>query len=277
MVRHRRLALFGAVAFGLVGLTVGLTDCPGPRTFIFPAPPPRPVTPPPGAALIEAPIPGGGKAYALRFPAPAGAPTVVHFHGNAEQLSGQVWLGEELAKRGLGFYAIEYPGYGPAAALGPPTEEGLYAAADAALAHLRDALGVPASDTVLMGWSLGTGVAAEMATRGHGSRLVLCSPYTSIPDMAERATTSAARAIIDDRFDTAAKAPRLAQPTLIIHGTLDRTIPVDMGRRLDELFPESELLELPAAGHNVWRVGGAALLDRLAAFAHGGRRRPEAF
>ena len=43
--------------------------------------------------------------------------------------------------------------------------------------------GVGPERIVLWGTSLGTGVAAEMARRGRGGRLVLVSPYTSIPDL----------------------------------------------------------------------------------------------
>ena len=45
-------------------------------------------------------------------------------------------------------------------------------------------------------------------------------------------------------------APRLAGPTLVIHGLEDRIIPVEHGRRLALALPAARYLEVPDAGHN---------------------------
>jgi alpha-beta hydrolase superfamily lysophospholipase len=52
------------------------------------------------------------RVYTYYIPAKDGLPTVVIFHGNAEQLADQLSLAEDFADVGLGVYAIEYPGYG---------------------------------------------------------------------------------------------------------------------------------------------------------------------
>lgn len=138
-----------------------------------------------GATLHEIPS-GMGTVFALHRAGPAGSATVVHFHGNAEQLADTVAHGAELNARGLGFNAIEFPGYGLAHD-GAPSEASLWAAAESALSYLENHLKVSREQIVLEGRSLGTGVSTEMARRGWGARLVLISPYTSIPDMAAQA------------------------------------------------------------------------------------------
>jgi len=222
------------------------------RQLVFPVPPGAREPKLPGATLLRIPGPEGSTVYALHVPAPEGAPTVVHFHGNGEQLAdGSTWLAQHFQEAGLGFYAVEYPGYGLAAVGQGPSEKGIYAAAERALAHLHGALGVPKERTVLQGQSLGSGVAVEMAKRGLGTRLVLITPYTSIVEVGARIFPwLPASLLVRDPFDSAAKAPELKLPVLIVHGTRDEVIPVDMGQRLGTLFPNATTRILEGKRHN---------------------------
>ncbi len=239
------------------------------RNILFPVPPGAREPQMPGATLLRIPGPGGSTVYVLHVPAPPGAPTVVHFHGNGDQLADQVPVAQRFKEAGLGFYVMEYPGYGLAAGRGP-SEQGIYAAAEVALAHLHGALGVPRERTVLQGQSLGSGVAVEMARRGLGERLVLLTPYTSIVDMgARRFPWLPTRLLARDRFDNAAKAAEVKMPVLIVHGTRDEVIPVDMGQALGRLFPHATVHLVEGATHNdVFYAPG--VLQELVRFARAG-------
>jgi uncharacterized protein len=239
------------------------------RSMLYPAPR-RPVAPDlEGAKLERLAGPEGRTVYALHVPAAQSAPTIVHFHGNGEELADQVPLARALRSLGLGLLAVEYPGYGLARDESP-TESRIYADAEVAIARLRE-LGVPRERTVLMGLSLGSGVAAEMALRGHGSRLILLAPFTSVVDMARRALpVLPAGLLVRDRYDTAAKAPSIAVPTLIVHGDRDELIPFAMGQRLSELLPNCRLSAISGAGHNnLFAEHGARVLEEIAWFSRG--------
>jgi pimeloyl-ACP methyl ester carboxylesterase len=266
MRRARRiLAIVGAVLGGTY-LAVTLAACLGQRALIFPAPQGARVPELAGAALLKLPGPGGSTVYALHLPAPEGAATVAYFHGNAEQLADGVPLAEYYRAAGLGFFEVEYPGYGLAGAQAP-SEEALYAAAEAGLVHLKGELHVAPGLVVLQGRSLGTGVAVEMAKRGHGARLALISPYTSITDLAHRLVPFLPTgSLVFDRFDSASKAALLSLPVLIIHGTADQVIPVEMGIRLGALIPKATVQLVEGAGHNDL-LGRAQVLDALVGFA----------
>ncbi len=261
--------MFGVIA-GLAGAyaAVAALAFVGQRSMMYPRPagqvPPRAR----GARLVHVSGAEGALACALYVPAPEGRPTIVHFHGNGEDLSDQTTLVEALAERGLGVYAVEYPGYGllRQAAI---SEQALYASAEAALRHLREQLGVSAARTVLQGQSLGTGVAAEMARRGHAARLVLISPITSMTDMGALVLPwLPARQLVRDRYDTASKAAALTLPTLVVHGTEDEVIPVSMGRRVAELLPRARLLLIAGGRHNdLFVLYGERLLSEINAFA----------
>ncbi|MFE8598326.1 alpha/beta hydrolase [Archangium violaceum] len=242
------------------------------RHMVFPAPPGAREPSLPGATLLRIPGPKSSTVFALHVPAPAGAPTVVHFHGNGEQLADGAWLAQRFQEAGLGFYAVEYPGYGLATEQGP-SEAGIYVAAETALDHLHQELSVPPERTVLQGQSLGSGVAVEMARRGQGARLVLITPYTSIVDLGARLFSwLPVSLLVRDPFDSAAKAPGLKLPVLIVHGTRDEVIPVDMGQTLGTLFPNATVRLLEGKHHNDV-LERSAILQEMMEFARNGARK----
>ena len=235
------------------------------RSMIFPAPREHVEPLLPGATLVRISGSGGRTVHALHVPASAQRPTIVHFHGNGESLADQAHLGRSFGEHGLGFYAVEYPGYGLSSDA-RPSESAIYEDAEAALVHLRNVLGVERKDTVLEGQSLGTGVAVEMAKRGYGAKVVLVSPYTSVPDMARRMLPFLPVGfLVRDRFDSASKVAALSIPALVAHGTDDEVIPFAMGERIAKLLPGARFERLGGAHHNdVWQF--PALMTAIVAF-----------
>ncbi|AKQ63602.1 hydrolase of the alpha/beta superfamily [Myxococcus hansupus] len=267
MLRLRRMLIIALATFGTCYLALCIAVFALQRSLLYPAPK---GTPPLSTIKDFSRLPLSGGLYVDLFYLPAfpGAPTVVHFHGNGEEVLTQVGLGSLMEERGLGFLAVEYPGYG--ASPGKPTEEGIYEAAEAALRWLREQ-GVTVQQTVLSGRSLGTGVAVEMARRGHGARVMLVSPYTSIPDIGASAFPYLPVGLLArDRYDTASKAASVTLPVLIIHGEEDDLIPVAMGRKLGTLFPHAVVETVAGAGHNdVLEDLAKVYKHRMASFALG--------
>jgi hypothetical protein len=239
----------------------------GQRAMMYPAPKqaeePRLV----GAELLRIPGPEGRIVYALYARAAGSAPTLVHFHGNGEALAHVAWLVEELREHGLGVLAVEYPGYGLAHDY-PTTKDAILADATAGVAHLHGALGVPVERTILMGQSLGTGVAAELARRGLGHKLILISPYTSTRELAQRiAPILPMRWVLRDNFEILGIAPAIVVPTMVIHGKKDALIPLSMARRVTEKLPHAHLLVIDPADHNdILLVEERHALREIAAF-----------
>jgi len=239
------------VAGALVVVYVALVEAValGHRRLLYPRPvggEPR-CTPPGEYLVFEGPH--GRRIHTVHYPAPLGEPTVVFFHGNGDALVGKEPLLEAMAREGVGVYGVEYPGYGAASAY-RPSEAAIYEDAEAALQRLATELGVPREHTVLMGHSLGTGVAVEMARRGFGARMILVAPFTSIPDVGARLVPAVpVRWILRDRFDSLSKAPGIKLPTLVVHGTADDVVPIELGRRLAAALPGARLLVMEGAGH----------------------------
>jgi fermentation-respiration switch protein FrsA (DUF1100 family) len=202
---------------------------------------------------------------ALWFPPPQGARLVVCFHGNGEIADDDVPLAQDLVDRGLGALLVEYRGYGESAAGGSPDEQGLYRDAEAALDEAARR-GVAQDRVALWGTSLGTGVAAEMARRGRGARLVLVSPFTSLRDVAKRAVGwLPVSLLLPDRYDTLSKAASIGVPTLIVHGDRDEVVPFEMGQTLSRAIAGARFLPIAGAAHgDIYVRGGSPLMDNIA-------------
>eukprot|EP00756_Hemistasia_phaeocysticola_P055021 Hpha_TRINITY_DN30936_c0_g1::TRINITY_DN30936_c0_g1_i1::g.112220::m.112220/K06889/K06889; uncharacterized protein len=199
-------------------------------------------------------------------PKKAGAPVVVFWHGNADVLGRTpAKVGSSLVgSHGVGFYAIEFPGFGVSKSRGETSEATIYESAEQGLRHLvrpagEGGLGVHRNDIVLSGQSLGCAVALEMASRGWGSRLVLISPFWSITEMAKEILplgqylvaplTRAYPQMIWDNFDNGAVAQSLRLPGCVLHGKNDEIVPYSQGERLSKLLG-TELITYPVSMHN---------------------------
>jgi pimeloyl-ACP methyl ester carboxylesterase len=231
-------------------------------SFIFPAPP-RGRAPAHADRMVT--VQGGpaGSVYFVQIAPPReNGPVVVHFHGNGEDLADAGPMIDFLRSLEVGVVAVEYPGYGVSA--GRPSEQALYAAAEIALRHLR----VPPERIVLLGQSLGSGVAVEMAHRGLCARLALISPFTSMSDFGRRFFPWLPTGLLlRHRFDTLSKAPQIAIPVIIVHGTADEVVPFPMGERLSRAFPHAALTPIAGGGHNdlLW-LHARELREALAPF-----------
>jgi fermentation-respiration switch protein FrsA (DUF1100 family) len=202
----------------------------------------------PGARLLRYRSADGTALVGAYLPARDPAALVaVYFHGNAESAAqGLHWAGT-LVRNGIGVFLPEVRGFGGLA--GRPTERHLYEDGEAALAALREA-GVPPERTVLLGRSLGTGIAVELALRHLCAKVVLVSPYTSMVDMGRLIAGPLAPLVVPDRYDNLGKIGQLTMPVVILHGTRDEVIPVRMGRALAAASPRVRYVEVPEAGHN---------------------------
>ena len=192
----------------------------------------------------------GTKIHAWYLPCD-GATGAIHFsHGNGGNLSHRetgIHRLRDSFRRSVLIY--DYPGYGHSE--GRPSEAGVYAAAEAAWDWLK---GKYAEDRiVLFGESLGGGVAVELATRHDCAGLVLFSTFESLPKAAKAMIPwLPCETLMSNRFDNAAKLPRIHRPVFIAHGDVDEVIPFGHSQRLFELANEPKRFRARLGGtHNM--------------------------
>lgn len=148
---------------------------------------------------------------------------ILYFHGTGGSLVRRTERVEQLARFGR-VLAIDYRGFGGSE--GSPSEDGLLRDAEAAY---RDALakGYAPADIVVLGESLGSGVALKLAARHPVGGVVLAAAYDSVRAIAaERFWLFPVRWVLRDPFDVEAEIRRIAVPILVLHGTDDPVIPI---------------------------------------------------
>lgn len=198
---------------------------------------------------VEVTTSDGLRGRLLYHPPQPGRPVILFFHGNGDSVLGSIVAMRSLVATGYGAVLPEFRGFNHAP--GIPDEQGLYRDARASRAWMA-ANGIAASRIVIIGYSLGSGVAAQMALEQPPRALILVAPYASIAHVAAaRFWWLPANLLVSERFDTAAKIGRIACPILLIHGATDTTIPPENSALLKTLRPDADRAIIPSVGHGV--------------------------
>jgi fermentation-respiration switch protein FrsA (DUF1100 family) len=235
----------------------------GQRAIIYPAPKGAAKTPPGFESISLETADGLALRAAWRVAAP-GKPTILFFHGNGDSLPGAAVATRHLAEAGFGILLADYRGY--ASNSGSPSEAGLLKDGRAAVQFLQNR-GVASSALILMGASLGTGVATQLAAEHAPAALVLVSPFTSLPDAGANAFPwLPVRALVHDRFNNLDAIARVRAPVLILHSIDDRVIPFRQGAALAAAAPNGRLVRFPHDGHQLQftAMAQSAILEWLA-------------
>jgi fermentation-respiration switch protein FrsA (DUF1100 family) len=201
--------------------------------------------------------------------------TVLHLHGNAENISTHFMSVAWMPAEGFNVLALDYRGYGGSE--GKPSLPGMQLDIDAALAALLARPDVDARRIVLFGQSLGGALAIHYAARGRqrgALRAVIAdsafADYRAIAS--ERLATSAVTwpfqwlpaLVVDNDYSPLASVGAVSPlPLLLVHGEADAVVPPQHAQRLYETarLPK-ELWLLPGVGH-IQSVRDPALRRRL--------------
>lgn len=157
---------------------------------------------------------------------------IVYFGGNAESVA---HTAHSLSQNfpGHDIYLMDYRGYGESS--GEPTEQGIKS--DALL--LIDSVAGKYQQVIVMGRSLGTGVAVYAASQRQFDKLILITPYDSIERVAQRQyPIYPLSLLLKDKYNSLELASKIAIPTLVLTAELDTVIPTDHTQRLvQEIAP----------------------------------------
>jgi pimeloyl-ACP methyl ester carboxylesterase len=176
----------------------------------------------------------------------AGRKAVIYLGGNGEDVSASLPL-LDAAFPDHALYLLHYRGYSGSS--GKPSEQALVA--DSLLLFDRVLAAHP--EVVLVGRSLGTGIAVQVASRRPVHRLVLVTPYDSIAELAARQfPVFPVRWLLQDTYDSGKYAPGVKAPTLLVAAEHDEIIPASSTALLLSRFAPglASMKVVAAAGHN---------------------------
>lgn len=182
----------------------------------------------------------------LRQPPEQSKGIVLFLHGNAGNLETWFTKAEFWLTTGYDVLMPDYRGFGKSS--GEITSE----------AQLHDdvmriwawvAPHYQGKKKVFYGRSLGTGLAAKLATQVEPDLVVLVSPYTSMTQMARDFYPWVPAALLRYPLPTEQWLPQIQSKILLLHGTADKLISPEHSRQLQKLNPRAQLVEIPGATH----------------------------
>jgi pimeloyl-ACP methyl ester carboxylesterase len=185
----------------------------------------------------------------IQFTTEAAAKGVVlYFHGNRKNIAWYAKYAPNFTKNGYEVWMIDYPGYGKST--GKLTEQLLYAYAEQLYTFAKSRF---AKDSIILyGKSMGSGIAAYIASRKNCKELILETPYYSITSLsAHYFPIYPVGRMIHYKIPSFQYLQRVIVPVTIFHGTSDGIIPYSNAKRLQPfLKPADEFVTIEGGSHN---------------------------
>ncbi len=177
--------------------------------------------------------------HLLQFPAKDSAAkgVVLYFHGNQKNISHYAGFTTGFTHQGYEVWMPDYPGFGKST--GDLTEKVLYEEALQVykLARTR----YQPSQIIIYGKSLGTGIAAELASVRDCRRLILETPYYSLVSVVRRiAWMFPLDWMMHFKFPTNEYLAKVTAPIMIFQGTDDDIIPYGNAEKLKGVLKKGD-------------------------------------
>lgn len=282
--RRRRLKIALTVVISLY-LLIAVSGCMLQSLLIFPGayvhgPQAKDIVAPPGGRIVSLRTRTGDQITALFGPAltadglprtdAANLPTILFFYGNGDCIQTSIAPFDMLRRLGANVLIPEYVGY-PASS-GEPSEVGCYATADAAYQYLFTCKDVDPRQIVVLGRSIGSGSAIDLASREPVAGLVTISAFTTMDVMARREMPFLPTSwFLRSHFDNLSKIGRVKCPVFLAHGTKDELVPFSMMAELAaHTHTATTTYAIVGASHNgVFRQDPPGLSAALRGFLEG--------
>lgn len=197
---------------------------------------------------LEFEMEDGGSINGIYFTVPSSRGVVFYLKGNSRSIKGWGKFAKDFLSNGYDFIMIDYRGFGKSK--GKRSQQRLFN--DSQYMYKWLVQRYPEEKIILYGRSLGSGIAARIASWNNPKMLILDSPYFSFFYNTRRFIFWTPLKWIlryDIRTDQYLKTATC--PVHIIHGTDDLLIPFEQSKMLHELYPETiKLIPIAGAHHN---------------------------
>jgi len=198
--------------------------------------------------------------------------TVLFFHGNAGNISHRLEKLAVFRELGVNTFIIDYRGYGRSE--GQPNEAGTYRDAQAAYEYVvgrarpPGAPLPPSRSIIVYGESLGSAIAADLASKVEVGGLILEEAFTSTGDVGQKMFPFfPVRWLVRNKYDTLSKMHRIKVPLLILHSREDEVFNIRHAQRLLAAANDPKhLVELHGSHNDAFLVSAPIYRDALQKF-----------
>jgi len=179
------------------------------------------------------------KLHGLLFKADSSRGLVFYLHGNAGSLNTWGRVAKPFLVNNYDCFVLDYRGYGKSE--GEITSESQLLE-DVSLVYQELIKNYKEDEVIIVGYSIGTALAAYLASINNPAKLILKAPYNNMTYMLELyygwlPTSWLRYKLTTDEYLLAADLP-----VIIFHGDEDRLIPYECSLRLQETFDDDDIL-----------------------------------
>ena len=208
----------------------------------------------------------GKKLHGLLFKSDSSKGLIFYLHGNAGNLASWGEAASAYTDLGYDVFMLDYRGYGKSEGTIESQEQLFH---DVQIAYDSLKTKYYESDIVILGYSIGTGIASSIAARNTPRILILQAPFYSMSDMMEKQFSFIPKFLLRYEFPNNEFLKKCTIPVVIFHGRDDEIIPYESSERLlKETQTIDSLIALPFQGHNGmtdnpdYRIGVAEILKK---------------
>ncbi len=185
---------------------------------------------------------------AILFKSDSSKGLIFYLHGNAGSLNS--WGAAAKAYTSLGYdvFMLDYRGYGKSEG-SIKSQDQLFR--DVQIAYNEIKKRYEENKMIVLGYSIGTGPAAKLASVNKPKLLILQAPYYSLTDMMRHSYSFVPTLLLKYKFETNKYVKDCTMPIVIFHGNKDEVIDYNSSIKLKELMkPTDTLITLNGQGHN---------------------------
>ena len=197
---------------------------------------------------------------------PQDVPVLLYLHGSRWNVASSAFRARRMHALGFSVLALDYRGFGKSDAVTPSEE---LAGEDARAAWDWLARNHPGQPRYIFGHSLGGAIAIDLASSvADEAGTIVEGTFTSIPEVVGTMKWGwlPVGPLITQRFEAVKKVAKVGSPLLVVHGSEDRLIKPELGRRLYEAArgPKAFVLVEGGSHHNTNSVGQAQYRTAIA-------------
>jgi uncharacterized protein len=184
----------------------------------------------------------------LLFKANSPKGVIFYLHGNAGSIATWGKVSKIYTDLGYDVFMLDYRGYGKSEGQNK-SEEQIFK--DVEMAYEVVKRRYDKNKIIILGYSLGTGLATKIASEHNPRLLILQAPYYSLIDMMKRNYPILPTFILKYRFETNKYITKCKAPLVIFHGDTDDVIYYGSSIKLNSLLKKHDkLIILKGQGHN---------------------------
>ena len=184
----------------------------------------------------------------LLFRADSTRGVIYYLHGNGGSLRSWGSVAKTYTDMGYDVFMTDYRGYGKSGGT-ISSEDQLYDDLQAVYNNIKNRYAE--NSIIVLGYSIGTGPAAKIASANKPRMLILQAPYYSLVDMMRHRFRFVPTFLLKYKFRTYEFIKECKMPVVIFHGRQDQVISFKASTKLKEEFkPTDTLIALDHQGHN---------------------------